>query len=156
MMYFQGSQVDESAASGFEPLEKGTYRLYVASAETKPTKAGTGSYVNVELNVVDGPKSGHKLFDIFNIQNPNEKATQIGRAQFKKFLMACKAPVDLQSEDQMKAAVVGKVLYAKVDVKKRTDKDEMQNIIREYSSAPWAAPSASPAAQPTSLDSVPW
>lgn len=64
-------------------LKEGTYMFKCQDAELKSTKAGNGRYIKVKLREM---KSGAILFHNFNIDNPSEKAQQIGLAQLKSFL----------------------------------------------------------------------
>lgn len=72
----------------FEPLPEGSYNVVCDSAEIKQTKTGTGEYINTKFKVVGGEFDGRKLFTMFNIKNPNEKAVQIGMSQLKSFMKA--------------------------------------------------------------------
>lgn len=70
----------------FDLLPTGEYPVRVVEAEIKDTKAGTGQYINVQLEVIGDSYTGRKLFHAFNIKNPNAKAVQIGLGQLKSML----------------------------------------------------------------------
>jgi hypothetical protein len=133
MSFFNGEEVDENDAGGFAPLPAGNYRVYIDSAETKQNKNNGGFHVSVTLKVVDGEYNGRLLFQNFNIENNNETAQKIGKAQFKKMLIGIGAPVNLATEDQMKSAVIGKVVFVKVGQKKRKDTGDIENTINDWS-----------------------
>lgn len=61
-----------------EPLPPGTYTVVVVETEVRETKAGTGTYLNVEMEVIDGDHKGRRIWDRINLRNPNEQAVEIG------------------------------------------------------------------------------
>ena len=95
---FDVSEVDASQQAGggtYDPLPVGDYVLKAIEAEEKETKAGTGSYINVKFEVAKGDFAGRLLWNIFNINNPSEKAQNIGRQQLVAWATACgKADAD--------------------------------------------------------------
>jgi hypothetical protein len=76
--HFNANDIDP--ATEYRPLPEGEYRCAILSAEEKPTKAGTGSYVNLKLQVLDGEFKGRVLFDMITLKNPNVTAQDMGRA----------------------------------------------------------------------------
>mgnify|MGYP001444940316 CR=1 FL=1 len=50
-------------AKPFEVLPPGKYSTQIVKSETRVTKDGTGQYLWVESDVLDGPHKGRKLFD---------------------------------------------------------------------------------------------
>lgn len=59
-------------------LVPGDYTCRITEAEVSPTKAQTGHYLKVVLEVVqEGKDKGRKLYDYINIQNPNKVAEEI-------------------------------------------------------------------------------
>jgi hypothetical protein len=64
---------------GFNPLPAGDYPVVITESELKTTKAGTGKYLSLKLQVLDGKYQNRILFDNLNIQNPSEVAQQIGQ-----------------------------------------------------------------------------
>jgi hypothetical protein len=72
---FDANQVDPNVA--YEPLPAGWYKAVITTSEEKPTKAQTGSYLQLSLEVIEGPMQGRKLTDRLNLNNPNATATEI-------------------------------------------------------------------------------
>lgn len=72
----------------FSTLPKGWYPVQITSANIVPTKAGTGKILKLELSIIGGEYAGRKIFDGINIQNPNDKAQEIGRKQLGGLLDA--------------------------------------------------------------------
>lgn len=86
--------------SGGGELPPGTYTFKCQDAEMKETKAGTGKYIKVKLRELS---SGRILFHNFNVENPNDKAVEIGKGQLKAFLTGAgyHNPDQLQSIDDL-------------------------------------------------------
>ena len=76
-MFFESAKTESVS---FEPLPLGLYTIVCVSSEYGPTKAGTGAILKVQF-AVEGDE--RKLFDSFNMENPNPIAVKIGRGQLK-------------------------------------------------------------------------
>jgi hypothetical protein len=63
----------------FELLPKGRYEAMITASEECPNKAGTGSYIKLELTITDGPFAGRKVWDNLNLDNPSKKAVKIAK-----------------------------------------------------------------------------
>ena len=130
----------------FKALPAGEYIVRAVSSEVKATKAGTGQYLKVRFDVVDGDHAGRVLFTNFNIQNPSEKAQEIGRQQLKQLAVAVGLPnpnAIERSEDLHDIAVTAYV--KRVRNEQYGDSDGFQNEIANYkavSGAPLATPAA--------------
>jgi hypothetical protein len=72
----------------FEAMPAGVYALQVDKAEVKPTKDGTGEFVELTLKVAEGDYSKRMLRHRFNTKNKSEQAQSIGLSQLKTFLLA--------------------------------------------------------------------
>ena len=60
-------------------LPAGDYVGCILSSEKKITKSGSGAYINLTIEIIDGPHSGRRVFDIVNLWNPNPKAVEIAQ-----------------------------------------------------------------------------
>ena len=49
---FDANQVEPS--NDFEPIPGGKYLAVITDSEQKPNKAGTGSYLNLTFQIIDG------------------------------------------------------------------------------------------------------
>lgn len=70
------------------PLTPGMYQVMVVDSEIKQTQAGTGEYIALKLQVVDGEHSGRWIWDNLNIRNPNKTAEDIARNQLQMLCLA--------------------------------------------------------------------
>lgn len=86
----------------FEPLPPGWYHGQIIDSEVKPTTAGTGSYLQVEIQVLGGNYANRKVFDRFNITNPNPTAVEIGQRQLSALCHAINV-IDVKSSTQLHA-----------------------------------------------------
>ena len=59
---FDANQVEPS--TDFDPLPAGKYPAVITASETKPTKAGTGHFLQLTFQVVEGPFKGRQLWVI--------------------------------------------------------------------------------------------
>lgn len=151
MTFFDSNTV---ADTDYEPIAAGSYPLLICKAEMKPTRKGDGRYCNVELQIASGSNKGRKIFDMFNLENPSEKAANIGRAMFKKLVCAAGVPV-IQTEDHL-ATLVDRVVVGEVVIETGSD-GEKRNKVKRYfaytsgSSMPaYSAPMSPPENDPLS------
>lgn len=73
----------------FDPLPKGRYLAQVGNSEVVPTQKGDGLILKLTFDVLEAGFEGRKVFDQLNIQNPSEKAQQIGRGMLSALCKAC-------------------------------------------------------------------
>jgi hypothetical protein len=64
---FDASQVDP--ASSFDPIPAGKYLATITESETKPTKNGSGSYLQLTFRILDGPYKGLYLRSLPNAEH---------------------------------------------------------------------------------------
>lgn len=75
-------------AKSYEPLEAGMYQGMIVDSAIKPTKAGTGEYIELVIQIVDGVNSGRRLWERLNISNPNKTAEDIARTSLAELCHA--------------------------------------------------------------------
>jgi hypothetical protein len=75
---FDASQVDPSVP--FEVLPSDKYIVEITKSEMKATKAGDGSYLELEYTVLEGQYRGRKLWDRLCLNHPRPKTVEIARA----------------------------------------------------------------------------
>jgi hypothetical protein len=102
----------EEPARGFEPIAPGKYPVQIQKVEVRATKAKTGSYLWLEMEIFDGPMKGRKLFSNLNLDNPNEQAVKIARKELSAILYAVEL-VNITHPDQL----VNRWLYVSVRIK---------------------------------------
>lgn len=135
---FDHSRVE---ASNYEPLPPGEYVVQVVNSDIMPTKAGTGEYIKVECDVLDGPHQGRKLFTNFNIANPNPQAVEIG---YQQLALLCQA-IGLAGELNNTEELHWKPCLAVVKVKPPQNGYDASNEIKGWKPLKTAPRAAAPA-----------
>ena len=136
---FDANQVEPS--SDFEPIPAGKYPAVITESEMKPNKAGTGHYLQLTFQVVQGPYKGRNLWARLNLDHPNATAVQIARAELSAL---CRAVGVLAPTDSVELHHLPVVIHVKC--KKREDTGELANEVRGYSKKEGPAPPAASAA----------
>lgn len=122
---FDANQVEPSA--DFEPIPAGKYEAVLTESEMKPTKAGTGHYLQLTFQVIEGELKNRFLWARLNLDNPNATAVQIARAELSAI---CRAVGVMAPSDS--AELHNLPLVISVKCKKREDTGEITNEIKGY------------------------
>jgi len=159
---FDASQVEPNTP--YEVLPPGKYLVQIVASEMRPTKDGMGQYLYLELDVLEGPYTGRKLFDRLNLINPSQEAVQIAQRTLSAI---CRAAGKLQVNDSDQLHLIPII----ADVRVRPPKGEYgeSNSIRYLPrngvpaataapSQPAAAPAPTPAAPSATAaaNGLPW
>ena len=82
-----------------EAIPPGWYDAVITGSEMKPTRDGSGQYLQFEIQVTGGQYAGRKLFDRLNLVNNNPTAVEIAYKTLKSIYNAVgKARVDSSNE----------------------------------------------------------
>lgn len=142
---FDANQVDPT--DNFAPLPVGDYPVVITESDFKDTKNGNGQYLQMTLEVIDGPMKGRKLWDRLNLVNSNKTAVEIAERTLSQICHAVGVLVPKDSSE-----LHGKPMVATV-----TTKDDpgygTRNEVKKYGpmnggSAPAPQPAEQPAAAP--------
>ena len=134
----------------FEVMPKGEYTLKATEADLKNTKAGNGKYLSVTFEVVKGQYTGRKVWQNFNIVNPNEKAERIGREQVSGWARAAGKP-NANDSDQLLERPFNCIL----DIEKGTGGYSDKNIITSFVTGDAPAKTSAPAEKKSKFDDEP-
>jgi len=126
LMGFDANQVDP--ARTFETIPAGNYVAVITESEMTPTKSGTGQYLKLTFQVVEGACKDRLLWARLNLVNPNAAAVQIARAELSAI---CRAVGVLAPKDSVELHNLPLVVH--VRCKKRADTGEITNEIKGYS-----------------------
>lgn len=121
---FEAAQLPESQS--FDQLPAGVYHVSIDEAEVCNTKAGTGQYIKLKLNVNGPTHQGRIIFCNINFRNPNPKAEEIGLSQLRS-LMAAIGIATLKDTDQL----LGANLSVKVNIKKDEEYGD-RNEVKQF------------------------
>jgi len=122
---FDANQVEPAAS--FEPVPAGKYLAMITESEMKPTKSGTGKYLQLTFEIIDGPHQGRILWARLNLQNPNPTTVQIAQAELSAI---CRATGVLTPSDSVDLHNLP--IEITVKCKQRADNGEIANEIKGY------------------------
>jgi hypothetical protein len=122
---FDASQVEPTTS--FDPIPAGKYLAMITASEMKPNKAGTGSYLELVFTILESEHKGRQLWSRLNLDNPNELAVKIARAELSA---VCRAVGVLTPRDSVELHNLPLVI--RVGCKKRKDTDEIANVIQGF------------------------
>ncbi|UCC31263.1 MAG: DUF669 domain-containing protein [Phycisphaerales bacterium] len=130
---FDANEVEP--AVGFDPIPVGRYLAVITDSEMKPTKSGTGSFLELTFQVLEGEFKERLLWTRLNLDNPNATTVRIARAELSAI---CRAVGVMTPKDSIDLHNVP--LAITVGQRKRQDTGEMTNVIKDYAKKDAAAP----------------
>lgn len=143
-----------AAAPTRSPLPKGSYAAIVMDSDIKMTKAGTGQYIELTLQIVDGPHAGRRVWDRLNVSNPNKTAEDIALAQLQSL---CQAVGVENMTDTFQLHDRPFTVSLDIDRKEPDRNRVVAYLASGWSSGAPAAPRpAAPAAAPAAPSKKPW
>jgi hypothetical protein len=140
---------DVQPSRDFEPVPAGKYLSVITDSEMMPTKAGTGHYLQLTFQLIDGEYQNRVLWARLNLDNPNQAAVEIAQAELSAI---CRAVGVLQPRDSCELHNLPLVITVKC--RKREDSGEIANEIKGYSKKDQPAPAVGTA--PASPSTPPW
>ncbi len=144
---FDANQVEPT--TDFEPIPAGKYVAVIADTEMKPTKAGTGEYLQLTLQVTEGDYKNRRLWARLNLDNPNATAVQIAQAELSAI---CRAVGVLAPNDSKELHDLPLIIH--VRCKRRNDTGELTNEVKGYSAKD--SPSQTPSTSGATNSTPPW
>lgn len=136
---FNANSVEPMQPRTYGPLPAGDYEMIIVKSDVKPTKAGTGHYLELEMQVVSGEASGRRHWERLNVDNPNKQAEEIAK---EALAALCFAVGVTDVEDTVQLHDIPFVAHMEID-----RKEPDRNRITGYATAGAAKPAA-PAARP--------
>ena len=122
---FNANEVEPT--TDFDPVPAGKYVAVITDSEMKPTKSGTGSYLELTFQVIEGEYKNRLLWARLNLDNPNDVAVQIARGELSSI---CRAIGVMQPKDSVELHNLP--LLVTVKCKKREDTGDITNEIKGY------------------------
>jgi len=132
----------------FEAIPAGKYLAMITDSETKPTKSGFGSYLQLTFQVLEGEYKGRFLWARLNLDNPNATAVQIAKAELSAI---CRAASVLTPQDSVELHNLP--LMITVKCRKRQDTGDITNEIAGYTKKESSVP---PLATAAAASVAPW
>lgn len=122
---FDANQVEPT--TDFDPIPAGKYLAVITDSEMKPTKAGTGKYLQLTFEILEGEYKGRKLWARLNLFNSNDTTVKIAQAELSAI---CRAVGVLAPNDSVELHNLPLVIAVKC--KKRPDTGEITNEVRGF------------------------
>jgi len=123
---FNANQVEPS--SNLEAIPAGKYLAVITESELKPTKSGSGSYLQLTFQILEGEYKGRFLWSRLNLHNANPTAVKIAQAELSAI---CRAVGVLTPGDSVELHNLPLVINVKC--RKREDSGDVTNEIRGFS-----------------------
>lgn len=123
---FDANKVEPTA--DFDPIPAGQYVAVITDSQMKPTKNGTGEYLEMTFQVIDGDYKNRLLWARLCLNHAKDITAKIARGHLAAI---CKAVGVLTPRDS--AELHNLPLVVKVTLKKRTDTGELTNEIKSFS-----------------------
>jgi len=117
-------------AQAYDVLPAGKYLAMVIDSTVKPTKSGSGEYLQLTFEVIDGPSKNRKVFERLNFRNSNKTAEEIAQRALSGLCHAV-GVVDLQDSENLHNIPV----TIDVAIEEGRDGYGPQNRIKGYSPA---------------------
>jgi hypothetical protein len=150
----------------FEPVPPGQFPAQIVNSEMRLTKDGRGQYLWMEIDILDGPYAGRKLFDRLNLINTNPTTVEIAQRTLSAI---CHAVGKMQVDDSEQLHLIPLLVDVKVQPPKNgydasntlrylpLERPAPQPAAGHRSTVP-AQPAAQPArsGQPTKPNTAPW
>lgn len=149
------NELPAKTVGSFEPLPAGWYTATITQAELKDTKAGTGQYIKLRYDITGPSHQGRIVFGNLNIQNPNPKAEEIGRADLGEIMRAIGLG-KVTDTDQLIGGQLGIKLAIKEDAQYGASNEVKGYKSLSGSVAPSATPAAAPAPAAAKSAAPPW
>jgi hypothetical protein len=125
---FNANEIEPQASR--EPIPAGWYKAVITESIEKPTKAQTGSYLQMTLEVIEGEHAGRKAFERLNLNNPNQQAVEIAQRTLSSICRAIGVMTPRTSQD-----LHDKPFMVKIKVKPAANGYDAGNEIAEYAEA---------------------
>lgn len=122
---FDANEVEPN--TNFDPIPAGKYLAIIVASEIKPTRNGKGEYLQLELDILDGPHKGRKIWDRLVIKHSSEQTVKIARGTLSSI---CRAVGVMAPRDS--AELHNLPLIVSVGLKKRDDTGELTNTVKGY------------------------
>ena len=143
--------------SNFDVFPAGKYLAQIVASEMRPTKDGRGQYLFLELDILEGPFAGRKLFDRLNLVNDNPDTVDIATRTLSSI---CRATGQMQVKDSEQLHLIPLIADVRVRPPKGQygESNSIRYLPRNAAAAPtpatrtpagYAAPASAPATTAT-------
>lgn len=145
MSSLKGFNANEVPPQTFDIIPNGKYVAAIVESEKKATNDGTGEYLKLKFQILEGQHKGRLLWHNLNLENSNKQTVEIAKSQLSSI---CRAVNVMCPNDSIELHNIP--LLITVKSKKREDTGDLQNEIRGF-----AKNEGTPAAQSTATSATP-
>jgi len=146
---FDAGTVDPTTT--YEPIPAGWYKAVFTESEEKPTKAQTGSYLQLSAEIIEGEYQGRKLIERLNLNNPNSTAVEIAQRTLSAICRSISVMTPRDSTD-----LHDKPFMVKVKVKPGDANYGPSNEIAGYEATNGGSAAPEPAQAASGASTPPW
>lgn len=153
-MNFDASSVEPAVP--MELLPPGKYRVQIVQSEMQATKQGDGQLLWLELDILDGPHRGRKLWDRLNLVNRNQQTVEIAQRQLSAICHAVDR-IHVSDSEQLHFRPMMVTLAVEADTRDKLlppDQQRKQNRIKGYAAA-GGSPTVAPAQRTAPAEPAP-
>lgn len=130
-------------ATEFQPLPQGEYEAMIIDSDMQQTKSGSGSFLKLTMQVLDGTHKGSVFFDRLNLVNTNPTAVEIAQRALSAI---CHAIGVMQVTDSTQ--LHNKPMLVRVALKPASGEYGPSNEVKGYKAIGSATAPAVPQAAP--------
>jgi hypothetical protein len=145
-----GSTFDASTVEPNRPpelLPPARYVVQIVASEMRVTKDGHGQYLWFEMDILEGPYQGRKLFEQLNLVNANAQTVEIARRNLSAI---CHAVGKMQVQDSEELHLIPFIADVRVKQPNQGEKDNAYGPKNTARYLPIEGATAAPAPHPTS------
>jgi hypothetical protein len=143
---FNAEEIEVSTS--YDAIPPGWYPAVITESEMRETRAGTGQYLALTLELVDCAYAGRRVWTNLNLHNPNPKAVEIAHRDLASICRAIGMMQPGKSENMH---------FKKFEVKLAIQRDNAdRNECKGYRALESAAPAAAKSATAPKTSTPPW
>ena len=153
--HFDASTVEPAAP--YELLPSGRYVAQIVQSEMRATKTGNGQLLWLELDVIEGPHQGRKIWDQLNLVNPNQQTVEIAQRALSAICHAV-GQIQVSDSEQLHLRPLQVTLAVEPDSRDKhlqPHEQRKQNKIKGYAPLGPAPAARAPAAPTTTPRTAP-
>lgn len=116
----------------FTVLDPGDYVVAITASEVKENSKKNGHFLELTLDVLEGPAKGRKIFDSLNLDNPSAQAVEIAQATLSAICHAVGKLTVSDSQELHNIPMVAAVVKRPKKVNGTVVEGEWRNEVNTY------------------------
>jgi hypothetical protein len=122
--------MDIEPAEDFAPIPEGEYEVMITGTEWRDNSKGTGRYLSLSLQVIEGPYENRLLWEMLNLDNPNEQAVAISMKALSAICRAVGHTKTLDTDDG--AELCNRPMRVKIGIDPAKGQYKAKNRVRAW------------------------